>query len=103
MTKKINLPADVSITDWIDENRSFVMDTLYDNVFDFILSGEEKRVVLEVVIKQNIQIEYSNYDGLSMDFIITKEHMNETIDKLITHYETIELYEKCSELIKLKK
>lgn len=103
MTKKINLPANMSITDWIDENRSFVMDTLYDNIFDFILSDEEKRAVLEVVMKQRIFIDSSDYDGVSMDFVITKEHMSETIDKLITHYELVEEYEKCSKLVKLKK
>jgi hypothetical protein len=103
MAKKIVITSEKSMIDWVDDNRDTVYGILYDNIFDFLESEEDKRIILEVIIKQSIHIDDSNYDGISMDFVITKEHMNETIDKLVKHFETNEEYEKCSKLVKLKK
>lgn len=102
MAKRIELKSDTPIHEWIDQNRKFVMDTLYDNIFDFLGSDEDRRIILEIIMKQRIFIDSSDYDGVSMDFVITKEHIDETIDRLLSHYELIEEYEKCAKLVKLK-
>lgn len=102
MHKKIIIPPNTAIIDWVDENRDIVMGTLYDNIFEFTDSEEEKRIVLEVIMKHNFSIEESDYQGISMDFVITKDGLDETIDRLISHYEDFEEYEKCAELVKLK-
>jgi len=100
--KKIIIPPNIDINDWIDENRSVIMDTLYNNIFDFIESVEDKRIVLEVVFKKKLKMNYSDFDGISMDFLITKKDISETVDRLLYYYEDLEEYEKCANLIKLK-
>jgi hypothetical protein len=37
-----------------------------------------------------------------MDFVITKNSIDETLDRMIKHYENTEEYEKCAKLVKLK-
>lgn len=102
MHKKIIIPPNTAIIDWIDENRSEVYDTLYKEIFDFVDSDLDKLLVLEVIMKTNLQIEGSKYEGVSMDFVITKDGLHETLDRLISHYEEYEEYERCAELVKLK-
>jgi hypothetical protein len=102
MHKKIIIPPDTAIIDWIDENRSEVYDTLYSKIFDFADSDLDKLLVLEVIMKTDLRIDGSKYEGVSMDFVITKSGMTETLDRLISHYEEYEEYEKCAELVKLK-
>lgn len=102
MHKKIVIPPNMAIIEWIDENKSTIMDTLYDNIFEFQESDDDKRVVLEIIMKHKMKIESSKYDGVSMDFVITKDGMDETLNRLISHYEKFEEYERCAELVKLK-
>lgn len=102
MAKKINISPDIQINEWIDNNRNFVMDTVYDNIFDFLESDEDRRIVLEIIMKQRMVIDSSDYDGVSMDFVITKNSIDETLDRMIKHYENTEEYEKCAKLVKLK-
>jgi len=102
MIKKIKISPDVSMNEWIDNNRNFVMDIVYDNIFEFLESDEDRRIVLEVVMKQKMVINSSDYDGISMDFAITKNSIGDTLDRMISHYENIEQYEKCAKLVKLK-
>lgn len=101
--KKIVIPSGTNLSDWVDENRDIVYNILYDNIFDFLDSDESRRIILEVVIKQKLEIDYKNFDGVSMDFVITKKDMDETIDRLLKHFEENEEYEKCAEVVKLKK
>jgi hypothetical protein len=57
---------------------------------------------LEIIMKQRMVIDSSDYDGVSMDFVITKNSIDETLDRMIKHYENTEEYEKCAKLVKLK-
>lgn len=102
MTKRINISPDIPLNEWIDNNRNFVMDTVYDNIFDFLESDEDRRIVLEIIMRQRMVIDSSDYDGVSMDFVITKSSIDETLDRMIKHYESTEEYEKCAKLVKLK-
>jgi len=78
------------------------MDSLYDTIFDFVESGEEKRVVLKLVSKPKYHSKITGYDVINVEFTIAKDEISETIDKLIHHLEEVEEYEKCAELVKLK-
>ena len=102
MAKRIDISRDIPLNEWIDENRNFVMDTVYDNIFDFLESDEDRRIVLEIIMRQRMVINSSDYDGVSMDFVITKNSIDETLDRMINHYENTEEYEKCAKLVKLK-
>jgi hypothetical protein len=102
MAKRIDISPDIPLNEWIDENRNFVMDTVYDNIFDFLESDEDRRIVLEIIMRQRMVINSSDYDGVSMDFVITKNSIDETLDRMIRHYENTEEYEKCAKLVKLK-
>lgn len=102
MAKRIEIKSNTPLNEWIDENRGFVMDTVYDNIFDFLDSEEDRRIILEIVMRQRMLINSSDYDGVSMDFVITKNSIDETLDRMINHYESTEEYEKCAKLVKLK-
>jgi hypothetical protein len=102
MAKRIDISPNIPLNEWIDNNRNFVMDTVYDNIFDFLESDEDRRIVLEIIMKQRMVIDSSDYDGVSMDFVITKNSIDETLDRMIKHYENTEEYEKCAKLVKLK-
>ena len=78
------------------------MDTLYETIFDFVESDEEKRVVLKLVSKPKYHSKITGYDVVNVEFTIARDEITETIDKLISHLEEVEEYEKCAELVKLK-
>jgi len=102
--KKIFIEGKPQIHKWADENRSIIMECLYDNVFDFVKKNEDVRVVLKLVtggekpsrgrMKQN---------GYNIEFTISKDDIVETIDNLLTYMIETEEYEKCGELTDLKK
>jgi hypothetical protein len=102
MHKKIIIPPNTAIIDWIDKNRSEVYDALYQDIFDFVKSDLDRKIVLEIIMKTNLEIEDAKYQGISMDFVVTKDSIGETLDRLISHYEDYEEYEKCAELVKIK-
>lgn len=105
--KKIYIDSAVSIEQWVDDNKLTIMDTLYANIFDFSKSDEAQRVVLKVVLKPSgyptDRINISKVDKIAFDFTLNKADIHHSISALIERFEEIEDYEKCSELIKLKK
>lgn len=101
--KKIYIDPTTEISGWVDRHHSIIVNTLYENIFDFVKSDELKRVVLSVITK-NIPIYEGgvNYDGISYDFMLVRDDINETIDALIKNFEEVEDYEKCYELLQLR-
>lgn len=102
--KEIYIGTETPIAEWANENRNIIMDALYDNVFDFVYGDELNRCVLKVIAQPKTHTNAAKLKrvGLSVDFIINRDDINETIDKLISHLEEFEEYEKCAELLKLK-
>lgn len=100
--KTIHITSNEPIQKWADDNHTTIMDSLYDTIFDFVESGEEKRVVLKLVSKPKYHSKITGYDVINVEFTIAKDEISETIDKLIRHLEEVEEYEKCAELVKLK-
>lgn len=102
--KEIYIGTDIALSDWADSNKSVIMNALYDNVFDFVDSGDLNRCVLKVIAqpKTHIKANALKRTGVCVDFLITRDDINDTIDKLISHLVEMEEYEKCAELVKLR-
>jgi hypothetical protein len=107
--KQIKIDFNTPIEKWADDNKCVIMDSIYDNVFEFMDSEEDDRVVLQVQpvkqqekkIKGSIKI-FKLQSPLNVDFIISKDDIQLTLKKLLEHYIEVEEYEKCSKIVKLQ-
>lgn len=101
--KTIYIDGSFQIQKWADENSEVIMQCLYDNVFDFVKNKEEVRVVLKLVTggdtKRRGRLKPNGYN---IEFTISQDDIQETIDNLLEHMTKIEEYERCSKLAKLK-
>lgn len=86
------------------ENKGVIMDTIYENIFDFAETDEDDRIVLELVTTPKVvRSGTTKYlDSIQVSFTITKDEMDMTLDKLLLHMESSEQYEKCAKIVKLK-
>lgn len=102
--KKIEIELGIPIEKWADENRDVIMDSIYYNLFDFLKSKEEDRVVLQITPKlsQRTRIQASAEQLNNVDFIISKDDIDLTLHKLLEYYVDVEEYEKCAEIVKLQ-
>ena len=94
----------VPINEWANDNKSTIMDAIYENVFDFVKSKEEDRIVLRIIAgpKKVRRPQSINDIPMNVDFIISKEDIKETLQKLLEHCIEVEEYEKCVEIVKLQ-
>ena len=102
--KKIQIDLGTPIEKWADANRGLIMDSIYSNVFDFIHSKEEDRVVLQITpkIPQRTRIQIPAEQLTNVDFIISKDDIDLTLHKMLEYYVEVEEYEKCAEIVKLQ-
>jgi hypothetical protein len=102
--KEIHMEGRVPINEWASDNKSTIMNAIYDNVFEFIRSNEEDRIVLRIIAgpKQVRRPQSINDLPMNVDFIISKEDIKETLEKLLEHCIEVEEYEKCVEIVKLQ-
>jgi hypothetical protein len=100
--KIIHISTNEPIQKWADDNHSIIMDTLYETIFEFVKSGNQKMIVLKLISKPKYHSKITGYDVMNVDFTLHKSEILETIDKLLNHLEDVEEYEKCAELVKLK-
>jgi hypothetical protein len=102
--KKIQIDLGTPIEQWADANRGVIMDSIYSNVFDFINSKEEDRVVLQITpkIPQRSRIQIPAPQLTNVDFIISKDDIDLTLHKMLEYYVDVEEYEKCAEIVKLQ-
>ncbi len=102
--KEIHMEGRVPINEWASDNKSTIMDAIYDNVFDFVRSNEEDRIVLRIIAgpKKLRRPQSINDLPMNVDFIISKEDIKETLEKLLEHCIEVEEYEKCAEIVKLQ-
>ena len=94
----------VPINEWASDNKSTIMNAIYDNVFEFIRSDEQDRIVLRIIAgpKKVRRPQSINDIPMNVDFIISKEDIKETLEKLLEHCIEVEEYEKCAEIVKLQ-
>jgi hypothetical protein len=102
--REIHMDSRVPINEWANDNKSTIMDAIYDNVFDFIKSKEEDRIVLRIIAGPKKMRRPQSIEDipLNVDFIISKEDIKETLQKLLEHCIEVEEYEKCAEIVKLQ-
>ena len=102
--KKIEIDFNTPIDKWADENRGVIMDSIYSNVFDFIESKEDDRVILQITpkITQRGRIQKPTEIPMNVDFIISKDDIDLTLRKMMEYYIDVEEYEKCAEIHKLQ-
>jgi len=102
--KKIYIEPGTPIRDWAEENRGIIMNSIYDNVFDFIESKSKNKIILKLVTKPKEATKLKDVQpGLIVDFSISKEDIDQTLDRLMEYMIEIEAYEKCAEIQKLQK
>ena len=102
--KEIHMEGRVPINEWASDNKSTIMNAIYDNVFEFIGSNEEDRIVLRIIAgpKKVRRPQSINDIPMNVDFIISKDDIKETLQKLLEHCIEVEEYEKCAEIHKLQ-
>lgn len=107
--KKIKIDFNTPIERWADANKGVIMDSIYENVFEFMDSDEDDRIILQVqpvkeqerLIKGSVR-KLNIESPINVDFIISKDDIQLTLKKLLEHYVEIEEYEKCAEIVKLQ-
>lgn len=100
--KKIYLDTSVSPMEWVDENRSIIVEALYENIFDFLESEDETRTVLKVENKPTFDLLNMESYSVIFDFMLIRSDIDITIGSMLEFYESIEEYEKCAKLIQAK-
>ena len=102
--KEIHMEEKVPIQQWAEENKGTIMDAIYENVSEFMTSKEEDRIVLRIITgpKKIRRPQSINDIPMNVDFIISKEDIQETLQKLLEHCIEVEEYEKCVEIVKLQ-
>ena len=102
--KEIHMEGRVPINEWANDNKSTIMDAIYENVFEFIRSDEQDRIVLRIITgpKTVRRPQSINDIPMNVDFIISKQDIHETLQKLLEHCIEVEEYEKCAEIVKLQ-
>jgi hypothetical protein len=102
--KEIHMEDRVPIQQWAEENKGTIMDAIYENVSEFMASKEEDRIVLRIIAgpKKVRRPQSINDVPMNVDFIISKEDIKETLQKLLEHCIEVEEYEKCAEIVKLQ-
>lgn len=89
--------------DWVEENKDLILNSLYDELSDFLDSKDDLKLILKLVIKSRGHSRLSEFNALAFEFMLVRDELAETIDGMLRHFESIEEYEKCAELVKIKK
>jgi hypothetical protein len=101
--KTIYLDSGSSMEDWIGENKEVVLNSLYDELPAFLKTKEDVKLILKLIIKSNGHSRLSQFNALAFEFMLVREELEETIAGMLKHFEVIEEYEKCAELVKMKR
>ena len=99
--KEIHMEQKVPIQQWAEENKGTIMDAIYENVSEFMTSKEEDRIVLRIITgpKTVRRPQSINDIPMNVDFIISKQDIYETLQKLLEHCIEVEEYEKCADCL----
>jgi hypothetical protein len=102
--KRIEIDFTIPIEEWAEENRGIIMDSIYSNVFDFVQSKDDDRIILQIIpiLTKKSRIQRPTEPPVKVDFIISKEDIDLTLHKMLDYYIEVEEYEKCAEIYKLQ-
>lgn len=104
--KRIQIDYKTPIEEWADENKGLIMESIYENVFEFMDSDEDDRVVLQVqpanapekIMRKLVESQVP----INIDFLISKQDIDYTLNELLKYMVSVEEYEKCAEIVKLQ-
>ena len=73
--KRIEIDFTIPIEEWADENRGVIMDSIYSNVFDFLESKDDDRIILQIIpiLTKKSRMQRPTEPPVKVDFIISKE------------------------------
>ena len=106
--KRIQIDMSIPVHEWAEQNKGLIMDSIYDNVFEFMESEEDDRVILQVtpIISNKVQkikkVMALKEPPVNVDFIISKDDIEITLEKMMEYYIEVEEYEKCAKIHKLQ-
>jgi hypothetical protein len=102
--RKIEIDFTIPIDVWADENRGVIMDSIYSNVFDFVESKDDDRIILQIIpiLTKKSRMQRPVEPPVKVDFIISKDDIDLTLKKMLDYYIEVEEYEKCAEIHKLQ-
>jgi hypothetical protein len=102
--KRIEIDFTIPIDVWADENRGVIMDSIYSNVFDFVESKDDDRIILQIIpiLTKKSRLQRPVEPPVKVDFIISKDDIDLTLHKMLEYYVEVEEYEKCAEIVKLQ-
>ncbi|MEY4333681.1 MAG: hypothetical protein RLZZ196_2424 [Bacteroidota bacterium] len=104
--KRIYIDFSVPIDKWAEDNKDVIMGSIYESVFDFMESDDDDRIVLQVSPQtakpQTRRQALLREAPLNVDFIISKDDINVTLERMLEYYISTEEYEKCAKIHKLQ-
>ena len=94
--RKIEIDFTIPIDVWADENRGVIMDSIYSNVFDFVESKDDDRIILQIIpiLTKKSRMQRPVEPPVKVDFIISKEDIDLTLKKMLDYYIEVEEYEQ---------
>jgi hypothetical protein len=102
--KVIYIDPKIDMVNWISENHITINNIIYDHIFDFIEGDDLKKSVLQIIVKPQMG-DYNRYifSGISYEFMLIRDNIDDTIDALIKNFEKLEEFEKCAKLLETKR
>jgi len=100
--KTIYLDTNISLVEWVDDNKSIIIETLYENIFDFYESELKTKTVLKITNKPTVNYNTIKSHAVVFDFMLLRDDISLTIRSLLDYYESAEEYEKCAKLVDLQ-
>lgn len=88
--------------EWVEDNKDVVLNSLYENLPEFIEGEEATKLVLKLIVKPPFQRGRVSNEVMAFEFMLVKNELEETMEGLLKHYVEKEEYEKCAELVKMK-
>ena len=102
-TKKIYIDINTPIEEWASQNRGIIMNSIYDNLGDFLLGKREHKTVIKLIAKPQSHTKLRENTAMIVDFSISKSDIDVTLEKVLEYMVEVEEYEKCAEIVKIQK
>ena len=64
--------------DWVEENKDLILNSLYDELSDFMDSKDDLKLILKLIIKSKGHSRLSEFNALAFEFMLVREELAET-------------------------
>lgn len=100
--KRIFVHDDISLGDWADQNQGIIMDAIYDAITEFAGSSDNEKIILQLIQKSQSKAKTGRYvPATTVDVMLVREMLSDTLTNLMEYMIKREEYEKCSVIKKL--